>query len=461
MSHILSIFSHLSQDPPRVREVHKKGGNWSGKTLAFPAPVATLKQDNRSPTFQPSSRDPSVRRSLVLVVLILGPTLQAVGAEPPAMAVVSSRLLGIGPATAASAEDARLKRVPHRIELVDPVAPTSPPQARELIELVDEKGFPAGYELSFVTHVCNDNQCLPVEATLNWDALGYYRRLTYPPGKPLTKKEHVPFTPADYAKLDRILRNRTSILRDWTVAFLEKPPEAADPNQLAGIDAVTAPTPTTVKDSVIEDAAYTSWALWHWANGKIVPKLRQITEKKCTPAYLKHLLGSDERRHVDYALGYVIEHHAADGEFVPDVVRILEKGERDQIPQAIDFLEGAIPDKAKFHARLIESCARMNPADVPIILQTLAADPNLPPATLEALTGHLKALPYFPVHLILRILEQRHFASEKSLADVAGLLDSSDFFVARRACEHLADEKLDESTQAKVDAFREKNRDRL
>lgn len=402
-----------------------------------------------------------MRPSLVLVVLFLGSSIQSIAAEPPTMAVVSSRLLGIGPATVPSPDEARLKRVPHRIELVDPVAPTSPAQTHELIELVDEKGFPAGYELSFVTHVCNDNQCLPVEATLSWDSLGYYRRLTYPPGKPLTKKEHIPFTPADYAKLDRILRDRTSILRDWTVAFLEQPPEAADPNQPAGIDAVTAPTPTTVKDSVIENAAYTSWALWHWANGEIVPKLRKITEEKCTPAYLKHLLGSDQRRQVDYALGYVIEHHAADAEFVPDVVRILESGERDQIPQAIAFLEGAIPDKAKLHAQLIESCTRMNPADVPMVLQTLAAEPNLPPATLEALTGHLKGLPYFPVHLILRILEQRHFASGKSTADVAALLDSSDFFIARRACEHLADEKLDETTQAKVDAFREKNRDRL
>ena len=406
-------------------------------------------------------RDPPVRRSLVLVVLILGPAIQAVGAEPPTGATISSRLVGIGPATAPSADEARLKRVLHRIELVDPVAPTSPPQTHELIELVDEKGFPAGYELSFVTHVCNDSQCLPVEATLSWDALGYYKRLTYPPGKPLTKKEHVPFTPADYAKLDRILRNRASILRDWTVAFLEKPPETADSDQLAGIDAVTAPTPTTVKDSVIEDAAYTSWALWHWANGRIVPELQKITEGKCTRTFLKQLLASGDRRHVDYALEYIMEHHAAEAEFVPDVVRILEKGERDQIPQAIAFLEGAISDKAKFHAQLIESCARMNPGDIPIILQTLADEPNLPPATLEALTGRLKDLPYFPVHLILRILEQRHFTSKKSLADVAALLDSGDFFVARRACEHLADAKLDESTQAKVDAFREKNRDRL
>lgn len=386
---------------------------------------------------------------------------RAGAAEPLAAAGVRAATGPIGPAAIPPGDIDRFAQATLPIELTDPVAPTARPQTHLLTQLSDEDGFPAGYRLTLVTHVCNDNQCLPVEVTMTWDALGYYTGLSYPPDKPLTKKEHVPFTAEDYAKLDRILRDQNSILRDWTLAFLEKPIEAASgENLIAGVDAMTAPTPATVKDSVIEGAAYTSWALWHWANGPIVPKLRQMTEKKCTPAYLKRLLASEDR-HADYALQYLIDHHATDARFVDDVARILERGQREQISQALVFLEGAIPDRQKFYVRLIEASARMRAADCPIVLERLAADPALPPTTLEALTEHLSELPYFPVHLILRILEQRKFVSGKTTAAVAALLDSSDFFVARRACEHLAGQNLPAEVRSRVEAFREQNRDRL
>ena len=382
--------------------------------------------------------------------------------EPPTGATFLVKGIGIGPATRPSDLKKGHKEVTHQVELVDPVSPNATPQPHEVVQTLDERGFPVGYSMSFTTHVCNDKQCLPVDVTMMWDALGYYSGLTYPPAKPLTKKEHVPFTPADYAKLDRILKDRNSILRTWTLAFLDKPeePVAVVPG-VDGVDALTTPTPTTVKDSVIEGAAYTSWALWRWANGEIVPKLRRITEERCTPEYLKQLLGSEDRRHVDYALAYVTEKHPTEGQFVEDVVRILETGEREQITQAIAFLEKAIPDKQKLYTQLIESCTRMRAADCPMVLQRLADDPDLPSDTLEALTEQVSELPYFPVHLILRMLEQREFTSPAAIANVAALLDSDDFFVARRAYEHLAQQDVGAELQRKIEAFREKNQDRL
>jgi hypothetical protein len=289
-----------------------------------------------------------------------------------------------------------------------------------------------------------------------WNAAGYFERLEFPPGKPLTKKEHVPFTAQDYAKLDRILKDRNSILRGWSLSFLDRPVETGD-----GVDAVTAPTPATVQDAVIQDAAYTTWALWHWANGEIVPKLRCITEQRCTPAYLNHLLIAEDRRYVDFALDYVMKHHRTDARFVDSAFHILENGERDQIPRALEFLHHAMRDKRKLHARLIESCCRMRSADCPLILEHLAAESSLPAATLEGLTGRLAQLPFFPIHLILRMLETRKFASERTISDVTALLDKDDFFVARRAYEHLIQQDLDAETQTRLDAFRERNRDRL
>jgi hypothetical protein len=344
----------------------------------------------------------------------------------------------------------------YQVELADPVSPSTPPRVYDVVLSRDRNGFPVEYALSFETHVCTDGQCRAVEVTMVWNAPGYFERLRCPPGKPLTKKEHVPFTVEDYAKLDRILKDRGSILGSWTLAFLDRPVETGD-----GVDAVTAPTPIAVQDSVIRDAAYTTWALWHWANGEIVPKLRGITEQNCTPAYLNHLLISEDRRYADSALEYVTEHLISDPQFVESVFHILENGARDQIARSLEYLSHAIPDKRRLHARLIESCCRMRPVDCPMILQKLSADPDLPATTLEDLTGRLMQFPYFPIHLILKTLEERKFASEKTISDVAALLDNDDFFIARRAYEHLAKQDLDAETGNKVNAFRERNRDRL
>jgi hypothetical protein len=320
----------------------------------------------------------------------------------------------------------------------------------------DRNGFPFEYSLSFKTSVCTDGKCREVELTMVWNAAGYFERLSYPPGKPLTKMEHVPFTDEDYAKLDRILKDRRSILRAWTLDFLERP-EKTGPD----IDAITTATPITVRDSMIQDAAYTTWALWHWANGEIVPKLREITGKHCTPAYLNDLLARADRRYADFALEYVTRHHPSDPRFVEGVCRILENGERDQIGASLKFLGHAIPDKKKLHARLIEASCRMRSVDCPMILHELAAEADLPATTIEALTGRLSELEFFPIHLILRMLEERKFASEQTISDVTALLAGDNFFVARRAYEHLVKQELGGDTQAKVDAFLEQNRSRL
>lgn len=360
---------------------------------------------------------------------------------------------------AGPSRDARVEKVEYQVELVDPVPPAMPPRTYDLVQLRDHRGFPLEYTLSFVTHVCTDNQCKPVEVTMTWDAAGYFQRLQYPPGKPLTKKEHAPFTPQDYAKLDRILKDRNAILRDWSPSYLEKPAESGDAGD--AVDAVTAPTPATVQDSVIQDAAYTTWALWHWANGRIVPKLRSITEESCTPEYLNHLLVSEDRRLADFALDYVARRHPSDPRFVDGIFHVLENGDREQITWSLDLLSRAVPDKQKLHARLVDSLGRIRPADCPLVLEKLAADPDLPAATLEALTGRLTQLPFFPIHLILKMLEERKFASEKTNAGVAALLENDDFFIARRAYEYLDKQDLDADTEARINAFRERYRERL
>ncbi len=222
---------------------------------------------------------------------------------------------------AASQPDAGLEQVVFSVELADPVSPSAAAGVHRVVQFRDRNGFPVSYALRVTTPVCTDNKCKIVEVTMHWNAVGYYERIECPPGKPLTKKEHVPFTAEDYAKLDSILKNRDSILATHSLAFLAKPVE----NNL-GLDALSGATPLTVQESVVHDAAYTTWVMWRWANGEIVPKLCSLTEQSCIPPYLKHLLHSQDRRHVDFALKYALAHHPSDAQFLEDVLHVLENG---------------------------------------------------------------------------------------------------------------------------------------
>ena len=59
------------------------------------------------------------------------------------------------------------------------------------------------------------------------------------------------------------------------------------------------------------------------------------------------------------------------------------------------------------------------------------------------------------------MLEERSCVSEQTISDVATLLDNDNFFIARRASEHLLKQELDADTEDKINAFRERNSDRL
>ncbi len=342
------------------------------------------------------------------------------------------------------------------LELSDPVAPAQPPRSYRVVQSLDERGFPAGYALSFTTHVCVDEQCRMVKVTMHWNALGYYQRLECPPDTPLTKKKHVPFEAQDYARLDQVLKDRESILGQQPLDTFVKPvPE------IQAVDGLSGATPQTVKDAVVDGAAYTSWTMWRWANGEIVPQLQGLTARRCTPAYLRHLLRSADRRDVDFALKYVSQHQAADPQFADDVFHVLQTGDREHVAMALKFLDRAVPDRRQLHARLIEAYTRVGSNYGPLIIDYFTAQAELPAETLEGLTGVLDRLPYFQLHLILRLLDQRAFFSPQVEANVRRLLDNKDFFIARRASEYLSKQTLSDPTKRDLQAFREKHRDRL
>ena len=352
------------------------------------------------------------------------------------------------------------------IKLTDPVYPKKPKSKHTLIAYQDAQGFPAGYSMGLINKVCLDDVCKLVEVTLYWDAIGYYKRLEYPKGKPLTKLEHEPFTPDDYKKLDSILKDRTSILNDHSLGFLatenkDAPPAGQNETLADDIDAVTQPTPHAVKEAVVKDAAWTTWVLWKYANTEIVDILQGMTESRCSPGYLQHLLDSKDWQKIEFALKYLLKQKPVPHQYLDQVANLLPSAGIDHVELAMEYLQKGSPDKNTGYRKLIGTLAELDEYNAVLVIELLESDGQLEEGILEALTSNLGEQDYYPIHLALRLVESRGFFSRGVEDDIKKLLQSKDFFIARRASDFLSNQKLSASAKEMLEAFREKYADRL
>ena len=357
-------------------------------------------------------------------------------------------------------------KVVKTIELTDPVYPKKPKKEHSLSVHFDPRGFPTGYSMELINKVCLDDVCKLVEVTMHWDAIGLYQSLEYPEGKPLTKVEHEPFTPADYEKLDSILKDRESILDDHSLGFLatekdDEPSEEKDDTDGQDVDGVSKATPGAVKEAVVKDAAWTTWVLWKYANTELVPIMQKMTKSRISPEFLQHLLDSKNWQKIEFVLNHLLEQKTVTPRYIDKVAEVMPSAGIDHIELAMDYIRQASPDKNSGYLTLIATLAKLDEYGAALVIELLESDEQLERKTLEALASNLENQDYYPIHLALRLLENRECFTKQVEADVVKLLRSKDFFIARRASDFLSDKRLSASAKEELRVFRAKYADRL
>ena len=323
--------------------------------------------------------------------------------------------------------------VEYRMTLTDPVKPDSAAQTHSVILSFDEHGFPDQYKLPLFIEVCLKQICKPLDVTLCWNALGDYEYLEYPEHLPLTKYNHKLFTPADYKRLDAILKDNYSILGKHPLSFFEKQ-FTKDP---ARVDAVTSATPQAIRDAVVKDAAYTSWALWHWANGEIVDKLLDNILEFSNKEYLSHCLSSEDPRFVKFGLNQVVQKVPSDPQFDDKCFHILENSGRANCKLALQVLTTRPADTIWMHRKLIARIG-INAGSSQLIIRYFENLSDVDPVIWVDLAARLRdASSYYDIFSSMMLLEERAGNSEAVRVQIAELLKSDDPNIARRAEEFL------------------------
>jgi hypothetical protein len=155
--------------------------------------------------------------------------------------------------------------------------------------LYDSVDVPYSYSATISTAVCDDGLCQHLQIKLFWDLIGNYAAFDTLSGIPLTKYDHLPFTIEDYTKLHEILRDQNSVLERKSIDELF---DREKTRISQTVDAITGATAEAVKNAIVAGALYSTYKLWHIANGSIKSQIQAYTQSIYDNSIQKKLLDS-------------------------------------------------------------------------------------------------------------------------------------------------------------------------
>lgn len=219
----------------------------------------------------------------------------------------------------------------------------------KIFEFVGDDGLTQWFSRDVVKVVCLDTVCRLARLRLFWNIKGDYLRFEVPKGEPLTKLDHIPFTKSDYDRLDQILKDSLSILKNIEEKDLVIK-KADDKTTNDKVDGYTGATTPSVREYAIKGAVYTCYTLWHTVYGTTTKKIRQIEGAKVSSDYISRLFGHEDNLYSSHAISLVKMYPEYDSIFLKTIIGQI-KSTNDLISnQALNFFtkeQLAVPDIQK------------------------------------------------------------------------------------------------------------------
>ncbi len=168
-----------------------------------------------------------------------------------------------------------------------------------LIESQSENGLSNWFSRDINKSVCTTKQCKMVNIRLYWDGVGNYQRFELIDNEPLTKTDHTEFTSEDYAKLEFILADESSMFQELDIADLvvEKEDE---------VDGSSGATRKSISEYVVREAVYTCYTLWQIVYGPTKSKIATLLEARLNEGYLKRAFTQNDPVYDVWALNHLV-----------------------------------------------------------------------------------------------------------------------------------------------------------
>ncbi len=207
--------------------------------------------------------------------------------------------------------------------------------SREIIELDNEKGLPIWFGRDIIQVVCLTKECRMVHLWLFWDGAGNYFGFQEYPDDPLTKTDHMVFSAVDYQKLNHILADSVSILKNLKQEELIIKPDINE----GKVDAISGATQPSLKEYLVSNAAYTCYTLWHSVYGNTRIEIQRLLEQRADSNYLKLIFNQDNTLYLKWAIEFIKRHPDYHSAFFRQIVNQMKSKDENLSQLALNYFD--------------------------------------------------------------------------------------------------------------------------
>ncbi|MEM6772802.1 MAG: hypothetical protein AAF597_19645, partial [Bacteroidota bacterium] len=259
------------------------------------------------------------------------------------------------------------------------------------------------------------------------------------------------FTPADYAKLDKILRDPNLALRD---VFKH---EVVGTLGSEGVDGMTGATILLEEAAYVKGAVWTCYSLWHWVNGPLRAEIQDITGAACSATELRQMLANND--HPTFAMTQLASKQNFSEASRQSLRKYVQQfpGEEQTV---VAYLEAA-PEPVYLSEWPLFLSLINEKERVRFLRSLLNASYPLASDYFDDLLGLLPDFDNQEVKLFLRIVRAKNVRNQQLDSAMVRLLDSTNFLIARSAYWYLQDVELGGEQKRAVRLFAEQWKDRL
>lgn len=352
-------------------------------------------------------------------------------------------------------ENADIAEKSFLVKIVHPAQLDSIPYKITMHKFIDVNSNQLTYRAIVNSVFCSEQICKSVPITMYWDELGAYKKFELFEGKQLEKTDAELFTEADYLKLNEILVNKNSIFKNTTVAQL-----STETHGTEEVDAVSGATQKIDEKELVKGALWTSYTMWHWANGNVCKIIRDNRADASTFNGLMEGLKSENTNEITWAIEQLKRKNIY-SDTILNVVNNLKSDKSTNISRVlIDYLENS---ETKFYFHAIEKLLfESESIDKALLINSVAMTKHkFSISFVEKLSGLFTSTTNYPiVNQLFFIIERSNFQSPTINGNALFQLKNN-ILNARRAYWFLKNQNLNQNQQKELILFATKYKDYL
>jgi hypothetical protein len=229
----------------------------------------------------------------------------------------------------------------------------------KIVELQDKNGLTIWFGRYFYKDICITGICRMVKLWIFWDGVGNYLGMQLNEREPLTKSDHTPFEPQDYIRLDEILRDTVSILKDlqYEELVIEDTSQLSvddkSEKKLFEVDGYSSATLPSLKEYVVKDAVFTCYTLWHTVYGETKVFIDDILKERVDSEYIDKLLNGSENQKL-FALEIIRRNNSFFFEFESQILPLVASQNKNISEKALSVITPQYLSNSENQLRFIE-----------------------------------------------------------------------------------------------------------